>query len=83
VSSGKLTEIKLVAAEGNVRITFEPLGEVVELKRDEVAYLRVPVEAIAATEIYVWPNGISVWLPYPGESDYVVVDANGDELLRF
>ncbi len=45
-------------------------------------FLRMPTAELTSLEIYVWPNGISVWLPYPGKSDYVVLDAQDEEIGR-
>jgi hypothetical protein len=36
----------------------------------------------SSVEIYHWSNGISVWLPYPGESDYIVLDSGDQEMIR-
>ncbi|TCO45310.1 hypothetical protein EV192_12174 [Actinocrispum wychmicini] len=65
-----------------MRITFEPLGIAFELAVDEFIFLRVEQHVVTSIEIHVWPNGIAVWLPYPGDSDYVILDSGGNELNR-
>ncbi|WP_198154328.1 hypothetical protein [Catenuloplanes japonicus] len=77
-----LTKIKISATNEPIRITFEPLGDAFELDPDEFLFLRMPTAELTSLEIYVWPNGISVWLPYPGKSDYVVLDAQDEEIGR-
>ena len=64
----------------DVEVTFEPVGTTFRLGQGDLIYLRLPTSAIADTEIVVWPNGIGVWVPYPG--DYVILDAAGEELDR-
>jgi hypothetical protein len=43
-------------------------------------FLRTPLEAVPKIEVVVWPNGIGVWVPHPG--DYVVLDSECKELDR-
>ncbi|WP_212820638.1 hypothetical protein [Polymorphospora rubra] len=80
--TGGLADLKLVAAGGPARITFEPLGIAYEVAQDDFVLLRLEVGVIASIEINVWQNGISVWPPYPGDSEYIILDSGGDELIR-
>ncbi|MFE7484324.1 hypothetical protein [Streptomyces sp. NPDC057552] len=75
-------DMKLAAADGPARITFEPGGTAFTLAAEEFLTLRLEPDVVPAVEIAVWPNGISVWLPYPGESDYIVLDSEGREVAR-
>ncbi|RQX16521.1 hypothetical protein DDE19_14785 [Micromonospora ureilytica] len=63
-----------------VQVCFEPVGTTFVLQKGESIYLRLPIETVAEVETVVWPNGIGVWVPYPG--DYVVLDEAGSELDR-
>jgi hypothetical protein len=74
-------DVKYVAAgDGTVEICFEPVGTTFSLMSGEWIFLRAPVEAVPKIEVVVWPNGIGVWVPYPGE--YLVLDSEGKELDR-
>ncbi|MFE2292582.1 hypothetical protein [Streptomyces sp. NPDC059452] len=75
-------DMKLAAADGPARITFEPGGTAFTLAAEEFITLRLDPSLASAVEIAVWSNGISVWLPYPGESDYLVLDSDGQEVAR-
>jgi len=63
-----------------MQICFEPVGTTFTLAKGQSIYLRLPIEAVADVETVVWPNGIGVWVPYPG--DYVILDGAGNELDR-
>ncbi|MDT0489775.1 hypothetical protein RM717_04575 [Streptomyces griseus] len=80
--SSSTMDMKLAAADGPARITFEPGGTAFTLAAEEFLTLRLEPDVVPAVEITVWPNGISVWLPYPGESDYIVLDSEGREVAR-
>ena len=73
-------DVKLAAPDGAARITFEPLGDVIELASGEHIFVRVPLAGLSSLEIYMWPNGISVWLPYPG--DYAILNPEKSEIGR-
>ncbi|MFG3142170.1 hypothetical protein ACGFZA_38855 [Streptomyces sp. NPDC048211] len=77
-----MIEIKLAATDGPARITFEPGGTAFSLDADEFITLRLDASLAPSIEVNIWPNGISVWLPYPGESDYIVLDSSGREVAR-
>ncbi|WP_145500344.1 hypothetical protein [Streptomyces sp. CFMR 7] len=79
-----MTDIKLVAADGPARVTFEPGGTAFALDAEESVTLRLDPALAPAVEINMWSNGISVWLPYPGDGEAVctVLDSDGQELAR-
>lgn len=79
--AGSRTSIKLSAAYGaTIEIGFEPIGTSFELAGDEWIVLELPIEAVGNLEFVSWPNGLAVWVPFPG--DYVVYDSAGIELDR-
>lgn len=74
-------DLKYAAAgDSPIEVCFEPVGTTFRLTAGQWVFLRTPLEAVAKIEIVVWPNGIGVWVPYPG--DYVVLDSEGNELDR-
>ncbi|MEV0036881.1 hypothetical protein [Streptomyces sp. NPDC050804] len=75
-------KMKLAAADGPARVTFEPGGVVFTLGADEFITLQLDPRLAPSVEINIWSNGISVWLPYPGESDYIVLDPSDREVAR-
>ncbi|PVC86788.1 hypothetical protein DBP19_25310 [Streptomyces sp. CS090A] len=75
-------DLKLAAADGPARVTFEPGGTAFTLDAEEFITLRLDPVLAPSVEINIWPNGISVWLPYPGESDYIILDADDHEVAR-
>ncbi|MFE4175922.1 hypothetical protein ACFRR7_28405 [Streptomyces sp. NPDC056909] len=75
-------KMKLAAADGPARVTFEPGGVVFMLGADEFITLQLDPSLAPSVEINIWSNGISVWLPYPGESDYIVLDSSDREVVR-
>ncbi|MFJ3220781.1 hypothetical protein ACIPLC_33270 [Kitasatospora sp. NPDC086801] len=75
-------DIKLAATGEPARISFEPGGTAFEVDVDDFISLRLDSGSVSSIEIYHWPNGISVWLPYPGESDFIVLDSSGEEMAR-
>ncbi|WP_123083178.1 hypothetical protein [Streptomyces sp. ADI95-16] len=77
-----MMEMKIAATAGLTRVTFEPGGVVFTLDAGEFITLQLDPSLAPSVEINIWPNGISVWLPYPGESDYIVLDSGNDELAR-
>ena len=80
-SDNKRTSIKLSAAYGaKVEIGFEPIGTSFELSDDASIFLELPIEAVGELQIVSWPNGMAIWVPYPG--DYVVYDGAGNVLDR-
>jgi hypothetical protein len=80
-SRGERTSIKLTAAHrATIEIGFEPIGTSFTLKDDEWIVLELPIDAVGQLEFASWPNGLAVWVPFPG--DYVVYDSSGNELDR-
>jgi hypothetical protein len=74
-------DLKYAAAgDSPVEICFEPVGTTFSLIDGQWIFLRTPLEAVPKIEVVVWPNGIGVWVPYPG--DYIVLDSEGKELDR-
>lgn len=74
-------DLKFAAASGaSIEVCFEPVGTTFALDDEDFVFLRVPVDAVASIEVVVWPNGVGVWVPYPG--DYVILDREGRELDR-
>ena len=63
-----------------MELCFEPIGTTFNLVKGKPIFLRVPIETVGSIETVLWPNGIGVWLPYPG--DYVVLDEHGREIDR-
>ncbi|MFJ7191044.1 hypothetical protein [Streptomyces bacillaris] len=77
-----MMDMKLAAADGPARVTFEPGGTAFTLEAEESITLRLDPVLAPSVEINMWPNGISVWLPYPGESDYIILDSDDHEVAR-
>jgi hypothetical protein len=72
-------DLKFAAAPGAaIEVCFEPVGTTFRLVDGDFVFLRVPVAAVPSIEVVVWPNGIGVWVPYPGE--YVILNSDGMEL---
>jgi hypothetical protein len=68
------------ATEASVVVQFEPIGTTFDVTADEFVVLQLPQWVVSSVEVVVWPTGISVWVPYPG--DYVILDHEGRELDR-
>ncbi|MET9974714.1 hypothetical protein ACFYOI_17870 [Streptomyces microflavus] len=77
-----MMKMKLAATDGPARVTFEPGGVVFMLAAEEFITLQLDPSLAPSVEINIWPNGIAVWLPYPGESDYIVLDSSNREMTR-
>ncbi|MEW1724885.1 hypothetical protein [Streptomyces sp. NPDC093109] len=77
-----MMKMKLAATDGPARVTFEPGGVVFALAAEEFVTLQFDPSLASSVEINIWPNGISVWLPYPGQSDYVILDSDDHEVAR-
>ncbi|MFI6289029.1 hypothetical protein ACIBCM_30510 [Streptomyces sp. NPDC051018] len=77
-----MMKIKLSATDGPARVTFEPGGIAFALDVDEFITLQLDPSLAPSVEINIWANGISVWLPYPGKSDYIVLDSTDHEVAR-
>jgi hypothetical protein len=69
-----------VAPGASSEIGFEPIGTSFVVAGGDWVTLELPLSAVADVEIVTWPNGIAVWIPFPG--DYVVLDSSGNELDR-
>lgn len=80
VSKGEqVVDLKFAAAQGeSIEVCFEPVGTTFSLSDSEAIFLRTAISNVAALEIVSWPNGIGVWVPYPG--DYAIIDSNGNEI---
>ncbi|MFK3835763.1 MULTISPECIES: hypothetical protein [unclassified Microbacterium] len=75
------TTLKISVTEGSSsEIGFEPIGTSFVVEGGDWLTLELPVSAMAGVEIVVWPNGVAVWVPLPG--DYLVRDSSGNELDR-
>ncbi|CAL9642805.1 hypothetical protein SUDANB120_06391 (plasmid) [Streptomyces sp. enrichment culture] len=75
----QVVDMKFAAArQETVEICFEPVGVTFSLSDGETVYLRTAVSNVASLEIVSWPNGIAVWVPYPGE--YTICDSSGVEI---
>lgn len=75
----QVVDLKFMAAQGeNVEVCFEPVGTTFSLSDGESIFLRTAIANVASLEIVSWPNGIGVWVPYPG--DYAIVDSKGNEI---
>lgn len=75
------TTLKISVTEGAPsEIGFEPIGTSFVVEGGDWLTLELPVSAVADVEIVVWPNGVAVWVPLPG--DYLVRDSSGSELDR-
>lgn len=73
--------IKISAApDAAVEIGFEPIGTTFTVVNGDWVALDIPAAAAGQIELVSWPNGIAVWLPFPG--DYVVFDSSGKEVDR-
>lgn len=77
-----MMDIKLAATGTPARITFEPIGLAFEIEGEESLTLRIDPNLVPSMEIHTWPNGMGIWLPYPGESDYIILDSEGREITR-
>jgi hypothetical protein len=81
VDSESSTRLVFKAApEESAEICFEPVGTTFQLISGQSVALQLPLSAVASVEVVVWPNGVGVWVPYPG--DYVILDGEGRELDR-
>ena len=75
----QVVDLKFVAAPGgSVEVCFEPTGTTFALSDGEAIFLRTAISNIASLEIVSWPNGIGVWVPYPG--DFAIIDSKGNEI---
>lgn len=75
------TTLKIAVAKGSSsEIGFEPIGTSFVIQDGDWLMLDLPVSAVPDIEIVAWPNGIAVWVPFPG--DYIVFDSSGRELDR-
>ena len=75
------TTLKISVAKGaSSEIGFEPIGTSFVLEGGDWLILELPISAVPDVEIVSWPNGIAVWVPFPG--DYIVFDSSGTELDR-
>lgn len=75
----QVVDLKFAAAQGeSVEVCFEPVGTTFSLSDGEAVFLRTAISNVASLEIVSWPNGIGVWVPYPG--DYAIIDSNGNEI---
>lgn len=75
----QIVDLKFAAAQGeSVEVCFEPVGTTFALSDGEAVFLRTAISNVASLEIVSWPNGIVVWVPYPG--DYTIVDSKGNEI---
>ncbi len=68
------------APDQTVEITFEPVGTTFRLSSEEYIFLQLQESVVASLELVVWPNGVGVWVPYPG--NYVILNSEGAELDR-
>lgn len=75
----QVVDLKFMAAQGqSVEVCFEPIGTTFSLRDGESIFLRTVIANVTSLEIVSWPNGIGVWVPYPG--DYTIVDSKGNEI---
>ncbi len=80
-TNDRRTTLKLSVAQGaSSEIGFEPIGTSFVVEGGDWLTLELPIESVADVEIVSWPNGVAVWVPFPG--DYVVLDSSGNELDR-
>ena len=80
-SDQRMTRLIFKAAPGqSVEVCFEPVGTTFRLNSEEYIFLQLPELAVSSVEVVVWPNGVGVWVPYPG--DYTILDSNEQELDR-
>jgi hypothetical protein len=78
---GRVADLKFASArEASIEVCFEPVGTTFSLSDGDCVFLRSPLEAVASIEVVVWPNGIGVWVPYPG--DYVILNRDKIEIDR-
>ncbi|MGO1056127.1 hypothetical protein [Crossiella sp. CA198] len=69
--------LKFAAAPGaTVSVSFEPIGSSFSLSDGDFVHLRTPAANVGKIEVVVWPNGISVEVPYPDE--YAILNRDGD-----
>ncbi|MCX5235302.1 hypothetical protein [Streptomyces prunicolor] len=72
-------DLKFTAARGEtVEVCFEPIGTTFSLFDGQSIYLRTPLATVGSVEVVSWPNGIGVWVPYPG--DHLILDSERNEL---
>lgn len=72
-------DLKFTAARGEtVEVCFEPVGTTFSLFDGQSIYLRTPLAAVGSLEVVSWPNGIGMWVPYPG--DHLILDGERNEL---
>ncbi|WP_312871050.1 hypothetical protein [Streptomyces lonarensis] len=75
----QVADLKFSAAQGeSIEVCFEPVGTTFSLSDGEAVFLRTAISNVASFEIVSWPNGVGVWVPYPG--DYAIVDSQGNEI---
>lgn len=75
----QIVYLKFTAAQGeSAWVCFEPVGTTFSLSDGESIFLRTAATNVASLEIVSWPNGVGVWVPYPG--DYVIEDSDGNEI---
>ena len=80
-STSARTTVRLKAPpSGSVEIGFEPIGSTFSLSDDDFLTLELDVADVSGLEFVSWPNGIAVWVPFPG--DYIVRDSSGAEIDR-
>ena len=70
-----------VVTGGPFEVCFEPLGTTFVLMEGQAIYLRVPLEVAGQIEVVMWPKGIGVWVPNPGD-DYPILNESGEVLHR-
>jgi hypothetical protein len=75
------TTLKISVAKGHgAEIGFEPIGTSFVVGGGDFLVLDLPANAVREVDIVHWPNGIAVWVPFPG--DYIVFNSSGTELDR-
>lgn len=79
VSELEMVDLKFSAAKDIVvEVCFEPIGTTFSLTDGDYIFLRLPTSVVPSIEIVAWPNGVGVWLPYPG--NYAILDRNRIEI---
>jgi len=77
----RTVDLKFAAAQGaSIEVSFEPVGTTFRLEDEDFVFLRTSIAVVGSIEVVVWPNGIGVWVPYPG--DYTILNRHGIELDR-
>ena len=82
-SDGERTRLKFVGQSGTdgfAEVGFEPIGSLFKLSNDDWIELELPLSAVGRMELFIWPDGLQVWVPY-GE-DYRVFDSTGTVIDR-